>query len=76
MNEDLFLKPVDPVAELKGIGKGRYGDPVKYQRKLRGEEKSGIMRLAGTLKDDKEKLQRLKEQIAAEREANYGRTFP
>jgi len=33
------------------------------------------MSLAGILKDDKEKLERLKEQIAAEREANYGRTF-
>jgi len=74
-NEGLFLKPVNPVAELKGIGKGLYGDPVKYQKKLRGEDKGDIMRLAGILKDDKEKLERLKQQIAAEREANYGRTF-
>jgi predicted CopG family antitoxin len=39
------------------------------------EEKVDIMKLAGILKDDKKKLDRLNEQIAAEREANYGRTF-
>jgi hypothetical protein len=33
------------------------------------------MKLAGILKDDKKKLDRLNAQIAAEREANYGRTF-
>lgn len=36
-DEGLFLKPFNPVAELKGIGKDVYGDPVKYQNKLRGE---------------------------------------
>jgi AbrB family looped-hinge helix DNA binding protein len=75
IDEGLFLKPYNPVAELKGIGKGLYGDPVRYQKKLRGEQNVDIMKLAGILKDDKEKLQRLKSQIAAEREANYGRTF-
>ena len=39
------------------------------------EEKVDIMSLAGILKDDKLVLERLKQQIAAEREANYGRTF-
>ena len=39
------------------------------------EEKFDIMSLAGILKDDKKALERLKKQIEAEREANYGRTF-
>jgi predicted CopG family antitoxin len=39
------------------------------------EEKVDIMSLAGILKEDKQALERLKQQIAAEREANYGRTF-
>jgi predicted CopG family antitoxin len=39
------------------------------------DEKVDIMSLAGILKDDKDSLERLKKQIAAEREANYGRTF-
>jgi predicted CopG family antitoxin len=39
------------------------------------EEKADIMSLAGILKDDKQELERLKQQIAAERETNYGRTF-
>ena len=39
------------------------------------EEKIDIMKFAGILKDDKEELERLKSQIAAEREQNYGRTF-
>jgi hypothetical protein len=33
------------------------------------------MGLAGVLKEDKDKFQKLKQLIAAEREANYGRTF-
>ena len=33
----LLLKPFNPVTELKGIGKGMFGDPVKYQKKLREE---------------------------------------
>ena len=39
------------------------------------EEKVDIMSLAGILKNDREKLERLKSQIAAEREENYGRAF-
>jgi AbrB family looped-hinge helix DNA binding protein len=33
----LLLKPYNPVVELKGIGRGVFGDPVKYQRRLREE---------------------------------------
>jgi AbrB family looped-hinge helix DNA binding protein len=33
----LFLKPFNQVADLKGIGKGVFGDPVKFQKKLREE---------------------------------------
>jgi AbrB family looped-hinge helix DNA binding protein len=36
----LLLKPFNPVAELKGLGKGVFGDPVKYQKKLREEWES------------------------------------
>ena len=36
-NEGLLLKPFNPVAELKGLGKGVFGDPVKFQKKLREE---------------------------------------
>ncbi len=35
--EGLLLKPFNPVADLKGLGKGVFGDPVKYQKKLREE---------------------------------------
>jgi len=33
----LLLKPYNPVVELKGMGRGVFGDPVKYQRRLREE---------------------------------------
>jgi len=33
----LLLKPYSPVAEMKGLGKGVFGEPVEYQRKLRKE---------------------------------------
>jgi AbrB family looped-hinge helix DNA binding protein len=33
----LLLKPYNPVAEMKGLGKGVFGEPVEYQRKLRRE---------------------------------------
>jgi len=33
----LLLKPYNPVAEMKGLGKGIFGEPVEYQRKLRKE---------------------------------------
>ena len=36
----LLLKPVNPVAEMKGLGKGVFGDPVEYQRKIRREWES------------------------------------
>jgi AbrB family looped-hinge helix DNA binding protein len=36
-NEGLRLKPCNPVAELKGIGKNVFGEPRLYQRKLRDE---------------------------------------
>lgn len=35
--EGLLLKPFNPVSKLKGIGKGLYGDPVRYQKKVREE---------------------------------------
>ena len=36
-NEGLLLKPFNPAGELKGLGKGIFGDPIKYQKKLREE---------------------------------------
>jgi AbrB family looped-hinge helix DNA binding protein len=33
----LLLKPHNMVAELRGIGKGVFGDPVKYQKSCREE---------------------------------------
>jgi AbrB family looped-hinge helix DNA binding protein len=35
--DGLLLKPYNPVLEMKGIGKGVFGEPVEYQRKLRKE---------------------------------------
>ena len=35
--EGLILKPYNPVAELKGLGRDVFGEPVKYQKKLRDE---------------------------------------
>jgi AbrB family looped-hinge helix DNA binding protein len=35
--EGILLRPYNPVAELKGLGKGVFGEPVKYQRKIREE---------------------------------------
>lgn len=35
--EGLLLKPYNPVAEMKGLGRGVFGDPVKYQKKIREE---------------------------------------
>ena len=35
--EGLLLKPYNPVAEMKGLGKNLFGEPVKYQKKLREE---------------------------------------
>lgn len=39
------------------------------------KKKNDIMKFAGAMKEEKEKMQQLKKQVAAEREANYGRTF-
>ena len=33
----LLLKPYNPVTEMKGLGKGVFGDPIEYQKKLRKE---------------------------------------
>ena len=38
--DGLFLKPFNPICELKGLGKGVFGDPIQYQKKLREEWKS------------------------------------
>ena len=35
--DGLLLIPFNPVADMKGLGKGVFGDPVKYQKKLREE---------------------------------------
>jgi AbrB family looped-hinge helix DNA binding protein len=35
--EGLLLKPYNPIVELKGLGKGVFGKPVEYQKKLRKE---------------------------------------
>ena len=59
---------------LKRKGKKSFSEVIK-ENLCPKEEKEDIMNLAGILKDDKQALERLKQQIAAEREANYGRTF-
>lgn len=38
-DKGILLRPYDPVKQLRGLGKGLFGDPVKYQRKLREEWK-------------------------------------
>ena len=59
---------------LKRKGKKSFSEVIK-ENLCPKEEKVDIMSLAGILKDDKQALVQLKQQIAAEREANYGRTF-
>jgi predicted CopG family antitoxin len=39
------------------------------------EEKKDIMKFAGSMKKEKDKLELLKSEIAAEREVNYGRAL-
>jgi AbrB family looped-hinge helix DNA binding protein len=39
--DGLLLKTFNPIAEMKGIGKGVFGDPIEYQKKLRNEDKEG-----------------------------------
>jgi AbrB family looped-hinge helix DNA binding protein len=38
--DGLLLKPLNPLADMKGIGHGVFGDPVKYQKKIRQEWES------------------------------------
>ena len=59
---------------LKRKGKKSFSQFIK-ESLCATEKKTDIMKFAGILKDDKEKLEQLKLQIAAEREANYGRSF-
>ncbi len=59
---------------LKRKGKRSFSQVIK-ENLCPTEEKVDIMSLAGILKEDKQMLEQLKQQIAAEREANYGRTF-
>ena len=59
---------------LKRKGKKSFSQVIK-ENLCSKEEKVDIRDLAGILKDDKEKLRRLKLRIAAEREQNYGRAF-
>ncbi len=35
--EGLLLRPFNPVADMKGIGRGVFGDPIKYQKRIRKE---------------------------------------
>ena len=35
--EGIILRPYNPIAEMKGLGKGVFGDPLKFQKKLREE---------------------------------------
>ncbi len=35
--DGLLLRPFNPVSDMKGIGKGIFGDPIKYQKKAREE---------------------------------------
>jgi len=33
----ILLKPYSPVARMRGLGKGVFGDPIQYQRRIRTE---------------------------------------
>ena len=35
--DGVMLRPTDPVRELRGMGRGVFGDPVEFQRRLRRE---------------------------------------
>jgi predicted CopG family antitoxin len=59
---------------LKRKGNKSFSQAIKENLRPK-EEKVDIMSLAGILKDEKQALERLKQQIAAERETNYRRTF-
>ena len=59
---------------LKKKGKKSFSEVIKENLCVK-EEKKDIMSFAGIMKDQKEQLELLKSKIAAEREANYGRTL-
>jgi predicted CopG family antitoxin len=56
----------------KRKGKKSFSEVIK-ENLCPKEKKVDIMSLAGILREDKEELEKLKKQIEAEREANYGR---
>ena len=58
---------------LKRKGKKSFSQVIK-ENLCWQEEKIDIMSFAGVLKHEKQALEQLKSKIAAEREANYGRT--
>jgi predicted CopG family antitoxin len=59
---------------LKRKGKKSFSQVIK-ENLYSHEEKKDIMSFAGILKDEKDQLELLKQKIAAEREANYGRAL-
>ena len=59
---------------LKRKGKKSFSQVIKESLCAEGK-KQDVMRFAGAMKDEREKLELLKAEIAAEREANYGREF-
>ena len=64
------------VYELLSKRKGKKSFSQVIKENLCSEaEKVDIMSFAGVMKGDKQKLELLKSKIAAEREANYGRTL-
>lgn len=58
----------------KNKGKKSFSEVIKENLCFK-EEKKDIMRFAGSMKNERKKLEELNATIAAEREANYGRTF-
>ena len=58
----------------KRKGKKSFSEVIK-ESLCSTKKKTDIMKFAGVMKNEKEKLEQLKIQIAAEREANYGRSF-
>jgi predicted CopG family antitoxin len=59
---------------LEHKGKKSFSEVIK-ESLCSPKKKTDIMKFAGIMADEKGKLLELKKQIAAEREANYGRTF-
>jgi predicted CopG family antitoxin len=58
----------------KRKGKKSFSQVIK-ENLYSDEEKVDIMSFAGVMKSEKHKLELLKSKIAAEREANYGRSL-